>query len=109
LMPVLRTEHLTVFEVPSPRRIVTGPAPARVVALAQTRVTVRVGGRGTYRLAIRYSPYWSASTGCLDPGPDSMIRLRAPTAGTVHLRFRVNARRAFAAFRGQRPQTCASG
>ena len=108
LMTVLRTPHLTVFEVPSPRPIVTGPAPARVVALAQSRLTLRVGARGTYRLAIRYSPYWSASSGCLDPGRDSMIRLRAPAAGTVQLRFHVNARRAIAAFAGRHPQTCDS-
>jgi hypothetical protein len=108
LMPVLRLEHITIYEVPFPRRIVTGPAPARVVELTQTRVTVHLGAAGTYRIAIRYSPYWSASSGCLDPGRDSMIRLRAPAAGNVQLRFHVNARRAFAAFAGRRPQTCAS-
>ena len=107
LARVLRTRHLSIFEVPSPRKLITGPAPARVVALAQTRVSIRVAARGTYRLAIRYSPYWSASSGCLDPGKDSMIRLQAPTAGVVALTFRVNARRALAALQGQRPQTCA--
>jgi hypothetical protein len=107
LARVLRTRHLSIFEVTSPRKLITGPAPARVVALAQTRVSIRVAARGTYRLAIRYSPYWSASSGCLDPGKDSMIRLQAPTAGVVALTFRVNARRALAALQGQRPQTCA--
>jgi hypothetical protein len=106
LMTVLRLPHLTIYEVPSPRRIVTGPAPARVVELTQTRVTLAVEAAGTYRLAIRYSPYWNASTGCLDPGPDSMIRLRAPAAGNVRLRFHVNARRALDAFTGRHPQAC---
>jgi hypothetical protein len=106
LKPVFRTEHVTIYSVPSPRPLITGPAPARVVELTQTRVTVRVESRGTYRLAIRYSPYWMASTGCLDPGLDSMILLRAPAAGDVQLRFHVNARRAIAAFAGRRPQTC---
>jgi hypothetical protein len=106
LTRVFRTRHLSIFAVPSPRKLITGPAPARVVALTQTRVSVHVGARGTYRLAIRYSPYWSASSGCLDPGKDSMIRLQAPAAGVVALTFRVNARRAFAALQGQRPQTC---
>jgi hypothetical protein len=106
LLPVLRTDHITIYEVPSPRPLITGPAPARVVELTQTRVTVHVGGPGTYRLAFRYSPYWNASSGCVDPGADSMIRLRAPAAGKVQLRFHVNARRALAAFAGRHPQAC---
>jgi hypothetical protein len=108
LKPVLRTAHITIYSVPAPRPLITGPAQARVVELTQTRVTVHVGAAGTYRLAIRYSPYWMASAGCLDPGPGSMIHLRAPGPGDVQLRFHVNARRAFAAFRGRRPQTCSS-
>jgi hypothetical protein len=107
LTPVMRTRHLTIYAVPAPKPLITGPARARVVELTQTRVTVRVGAAGTYRLAIRYSPYWMTSTGCLDPGPDSMILLRAPAAGDVRIRFHVNARRALAAFTGSRPQTCA--
>jgi hypothetical protein len=106
LRRVMRTRHLIIYEVPSPRQLITGPAAARVVELTQTRVSVHVAARGTYRLAIRYSPYWSASTGCLDPGKDSMIRLQAPAPGRVDLTFKVNARRAFAALQGQRPQTC---
>ena len=106
LLPVLRTDHITIYEVPSSRPLITGPAPARVVELTQTRVTVHVGGPGTYRLAFRYSPYWNASSGCVDPGADSMIRLRVPAAGNVQLRFHVNARRALAAFAGRHPQAC---
>ena len=108
LTEVMRTAHITIYSVPSPRPLITGPAEARVVRLTQTQVSVRVGAPGTYRLAVRYSPYWSASSGCLDPGKDSMIRLRVPAAGKVQLRFHVNARRAFAAFTGERPQTCVS-
>jgi len=109
LRPVTRAKHLSIFEVPAPRPLITGPARARVVELAETRVAVHVAAGGTYRLAVRYSPYWSASSGCLDPGKDSMIRLQVPKAGDVALTFRVNARRAFAAFQGQRPQTCKKG
>jgi hypothetical protein len=106
LARVMKARHLSIYEVPSPRELITGPAPARVVALTQTRVSIEVASKGTYRLAIRYSPYWSASTGCLDPGKDSMIRLQAPSSGRVDLTFRVNARRALAALQGQSPQTC---
>jgi hypothetical protein len=106
LIPVLRTKHVTIFEVPAPRPLITGPVAARVVELTQTRATVRVAAAGTYRLAIRYSPYWVASAGCLEPGPDSMIRLHVPAAGDVRLTFHVNARRALAAFAGEHPQAC---
>ncbi|MGN6432036.1 MAG: hypothetical protein ACTHNB_15095 [Gaiellaceae bacterium] len=106
LTVVMRSEHLTIFEVPSPRSLITGPSRARVVALTETRVSVAVAAAGTYRLAIRYSPYWSDSTGCLDPSSDGMINLRVPAAGTVELNFHVNAHRALMAFAGERPQTC---
>ena len=108
LTRVLRTPHVTIYAVPSPRPLITGPGPASVVSLTESQVTVRAAEAGTYRLAIRYSPYWMASTGCLDPGQDSMIRLRIPAAGTVKLSIHVNARRALDAFAGQRPQTCSS-
>jgi hypothetical protein len=106
LEPVLRSAHLTVFEVPAPRKLITGPSPASVVSLAQTRLTVRVASKGTYRLAIRYSPYWAASPGCLEAGDDSMIRLHAFAPGDVKLRFHVNASRALAALTGDKPQDC---
>ena len=106
LTRVMKTKHLSIYAVPSPRPLITGPSPAAVVRLTETQVTIRATEAGTYRLAIRYSPYWLASTGCLDPGKDSMIRLRIPAPGTVQLSIHVNARRALAAFAGQRPQTC---
>ncbi len=102
----MQTAHIRIYAVPSPRPLVTGPGTARVIDLTQTKLAVRVDEPGTYRVAIRYSPYWMASTGCLDPGKDSMIRLRAPGAGVIELRFHVNARRAFAAFAGRHPQAC---
>src|SRR5256885_16102946 len=103
---VLKTSHLGVSGVPSPRPLITGAGRASVVGLTETQVTVQAAEAGTYRLAIRYSPYWMASTGCLDPGKDSMIRLRIPAPGNVTLSIHVNARRVVAAFAGERPQTC---
>jgi hypothetical protein len=107
LTRVMKTRHVSIYAVPSPQPLITGPGPASVVGLTETQVTVRAAEAGTYRLAIRYSPYWMASAGCLDPGQDSMIRLRIPAPGTVKLSIHVNARRALDAFAGQRPQTCA--
>jgi hypothetical protein len=91
LRRVLRTSHLTIFEVPQPRPLVTGPYAARVERLGATSMTLWLGGRGTYRIAVRYSPYWNASAGCVVRGQDGMLRLAATTRGSVKLAFKVGA------------------
>ena len=106
LQPVLRTPQLTIYEVPLPRPLVTGPVPARVVAFTQTTVTVALAQPGRYRLAVRYSPYWEASAGCLARGKDGMIRLTVRRAATVALHFHVDAGGALSALAG-RGEACA--
>jgi hypothetical protein len=103
LRPVFSTPQLTVFELEGARPIVTGPAPASVVKLTQAHVVLRLARAGTYRIAIRYSPYWKPSVGCAKPGRDGMIRLVAPRAGTVKLGFDVDAERALTTLAGQTP------
>ena len=46
---------VTIYEVPSPRPIITGPGPASVVSMRETGMTVRVGEPGVYRIAVRSS------------------------------------------------------
>ena len=106
LVPVLKAAHMTVYSVPKPRPMVTGPAPATVLELAQTEMLVRLGGPGRYRLAVRYSPYWSAVGACVTRGEDGMIRLRARRRGPVWLRFKVDTGRALAAVVGEKPRAC---
>jgi hypothetical protein len=103
LQPVLGTDHLLIYELPAAQPILTGPGPGRVLALTQSRVRLEVGARGVYRLAVRYSPYWQSSTGCVLRGKDGMIRLVIPRAAHVSLRFRVNAERALHALAGSGP------
>lgn len=103
LKRVLRTPQLSIFEVPSPRPIVTGPGPAHVRALTRSRLVVRLGRRGTYRVALRHSPYWRSSRGCLSRGVDGMLRLTVMRPGPVQLRFDVDAGRALAALAGRVP------
>ena len=43
------------------------------------------------RIAVRWSPYWHASTGCLTRTKRGLLRLRTLTAATVHIKFDVNA------------------
>jgi hypothetical protein len=72
-------------------------------------MTLNLGSPGNYRIAVRYSPYWTAgdSTACVTKGDDGMIRVEAPTPGHVTLQFKVKASRALAAMVGNRPDCTA--
>jgi hypothetical protein len=40
---------------------------------------------GTYRVAIRYTPYWSVSSGCVSQTRDGMTALTVAQGGSVLL------------------------
>jgi hypothetical protein len=103
LKRVLSTAQLTIFEVPSPRPIVTGPGPVHVRELSRSRLVVRLARRGTYRIALRHSPYWRSSAGCLSRGVDGMLRVTVLRPATVRLAFNVDAGRALWAVAGRVP------
>ena len=105
LKPVFRGEHMTIYSVPKPQRIVTGSGLAELVELEQERMTVNLGSPGNYRIAVRYSPYWTTvdSTACVTKGDDGMMRLESPRQGRVTLQFKLKARRALNAMVGNRP------
>jgi hypothetical protein len=103
LQPVLGTANLMIFELPHATPILTGPGRARVLSLTTSRVVLLIGRPGLYRLAVRWSPYWNASTGCVVRGNDGMIRLSARKAGRVSLRFQVQAEQALQVLAGSTP------
>jgi hypothetical protein len=107
LAPVLRTPNLTVYEVPSPTPIITGPGPARVTKLGETRIAVTVARAGTYRVAVRFSRYWQPSAGCLEKARDGMIRLEAGAPGPIRLHFSPTPTSALAAVAGRSSRSCA--
>jgi hypothetical protein len=80
-----------------------------VLNLSESGVVVRVEARGDYRVAVRYSPYWHASSGCVAPRADGMTTLRTARPGVVSLDFSVNAGRALAVLGGGSGSTCAPG
>ena len=85
LSRVYETPRLTVFAVPRPRPILTGPAPSHVVELTATRVLLDLPRAGDYRLAVRFSPYWHAPRRLPDPPPgrhDDRLR-HAPWAAAA--------------------------
>jgi hypothetical protein len=107
LRAVLRARQLTVYEVPRPTPILTGPAAARVLKMSQSRIAIRLGAPGTYRLAVRFSRYWKPTLGCVVRGRDGMIRLSVRRAGGIQLTFAPDPRAALAALTGDRARSCA--
>ena len=107
LTVAFRSAHITVFSVPRPQPLVTGPGRARVQQLLPTRLFVRVDAPGTYRVAIRYSPYWRTFQGCVSPGPDGMLRVAVAQAGLVDLDFKVNVERGVEVLTGTATRFCA--
>ena len=105
LAPVYDDGTIAIYRVPDFRPIVTGPGKPRVEAMTQTRIVVGVTRGGTYRIAVRWSPYWRASDGCLSKGADGMLRLRTLHSRVARIRFVVSADSAFDTLAGQRP-TC---
>jgi hypothetical protein len=107
LEPVLFTPELTIYEVPRARRIVSGPGPAGVLAFTETRIDLQLAFPGRYRLAVRYSPYWHPSSGCVVRREDGMVELVVPRGGRVNVHFAVKARRAFHEVTRRRSYSCA--
>jgi hypothetical protein len=105
----LRTRDVTIFAVPAPVGILTGSRGARVIRFSQTRLVLKVDRRGRYRLAVRYSPYWRVSSGCLAARGDGMTEIFAPRPETILVSFHLNGERALATLAGQTTQTCAGG
>ncbi len=104
LSRVFATRHVSIYAVPRPQPIVTGPGAPQVMALRESRLVIRVTQGGTYRVAIRWSPYWHASTGCVTRTRHGMLRLETPAAATVRLAFDVDASSLFDAFAGAAPK-----
>jgi hypothetical protein len=103
LRAVFRTATLTIYAVPAPRPIVTGPGSPALTSLTQSQIGVVVHRGGTYRIAVRWSPYWRASLGCLSRGDDGMLRLTTRRAHFVRLRFELGATRALEELAGRNP------
>ena len=104
LVPVHRSRHLTVYELPAASPLVVGPAPATVLWLWPSRIVAVVDAPGDYRVKVRWSPYWRASSGCVSKTKDGMVRLHARNAGLVELGFGLDVHRGLQAIAGLSPQ-----
>jgi hypothetical protein len=102
LAVVLRSSELIIYAVPSPRSIISGPHHPRVLALGSSSVVIKVKRAGTYRLALRYTPYWSAPGACINETANGLLNLRTMRGGVIRLSFAFSASSALAAFTGAR-------
>jgi hypothetical protein len=102
---VFVNRNVSIYAVPQAQPIVTGPGAPTVLALRESRLLVRVAQAGTYRVAVRWSPYWHASAGCLARTQQGMLRLRTRAAATVRIVFDVDAHSLYDAFANAAP-TC---
>jgi hypothetical protein len=93
-----------IFAVPRARPIITGPGNPRLASLTGSHMSAVVHRGGTYRIAVRYSPYWRASHGCLSKGKDGMLRLATRRPQTVGLAFDVTPGRALGQLAGDAPE-----
>jgi hypothetical protein len=106
LQPVFRSAHVTIYALPHPSPILTGPGFPTVLQVTRSGVRLAFRRAGSYRLAMRYSPYWKASSVCVSQTADGMTRLLVPRAGVVDLDLQFTASRAVGVFAG-RDSTCA--
>jgi hypothetical protein len=95
-----------IYSVPQPRPIITGVANARVIALHEARMDIRLPQPGRYHVSFRYTPYWRASSGCLTRAADGMLSLTVPSAGVVHLSFDLDAGPVLKTLIGEAPTVC---
>jgi hypothetical protein len=105
LPEIYATAHATIYAVPDPQGIVVGASGAHVVKLGPSSMTVALSHAGVYRIAVRYSPYWHATSGCVTKRKDGMTSLRVTRRGWVRFSFDVTPRRAVDAGIGAAP-TC---
>jgi hypothetical protein len=109
LRRVWTSPEIAIYKVSRPRPIVTGPGRPALLALRESRLLVRVTRGGTYRVAVHWSPYWHASTGCVAPTRGGMLRLHTRAAATIRINFDVDASRLLDALAGTPPPCPDSG
>jgi hypothetical protein len=95
--------HVTIYELPKATPIVTGPQPSTVLWLWSQGLVAEVHVPGTYRVRVRWSPYWRSSTGCASKTADGMTQITTSEAGLVELRFGVSVKRGLETLTGTIP------
>ena len=94
---------ISIYRVPGFEPIVTGPDKPQLVTMTPEKIVVQAAAGGTDRIAVRWSPYWRTSDGCLSRGKDGMLRLATLRARRVTISFIVSADSALDTLAGSKP------
>jgi hypothetical protein len=83
LSPVFADGNVTIYELPRPAAILTGPASPQITRLDHSRIEGTLRKPGAYVLRIRYTRYWRVRAGavCVERAAGGMTRLRATLPG----------------------------
>jgi hypothetical protein len=103
LVPVKVLRHMTVYQLPHATPLITGAGRATVLWLWPQRLVTTVTRPGSYRVRIRWSPYWHSSSGCVSRTPDGLTRITTQETGLVELRFGVSVKRGLQTLAGTIP------
>lgn len=72
--------NVAIYELPGPTPMITGPAPASLLALDRTSMSIEVGAPGRYVVAVHWSRYWHNSSGCVTRKSTFRLRRSPPSA-----------------------------
>jgi hypothetical protein len=84
---VFTNASMSIWELPRPDPILTGPGRPEVTRLDHSRVEGTLTTAGVYDLKVHYTRYWRVRSGavCLERGAGGMTRLRATRPGPFAL------------------------
>jgi hypothetical protein len=107
LAEVLRTPDVTIYELLQATPVLTGPGASALTAFEHDRVAGWTGAPGSYRLRVRYTPYWEVAEGdvCLEEATDGMTLVEVQQPGAFALAVPDAGTLLRAAF-GHRPSAC---
>ena len=87
LREVAQAGDVTVYELPDPDPVLTGPGAARITSARHDRITGEVDAAGIYRLAVQWTPTWRVKAGpvCVQEASDGMTSVVAEKPGAFVL------------------------
>jgi hypothetical protein len=108
LSVVYADANVTIFELPKPSPILTGPGKPRITRLDHSRIEGTLTEPGVYTVKVRYTRYWRVHAGavCVERIAGGMTRLRALLPGHFALAVPEQPTSLFRLLVGRPPARC---